>query len=267
MNNDFIKLNLNRSFADISDSNTWFMGNNTIAIPMGKNESDEIVSIVLGSKEGQVGNLLIEGGMGSGRASLINGIILNTLVNYDCNKVTIDYLAYSGVDELEFEEPYCCISVNNRFSDFVNKVKLEAEARKLLIERSGCSDFDEYIQKKGDGLPLILAIIDYSEKVFSRYRIGEVFKDLLKMANRVGIHFILASSNLCMMDIDAIIEEFEVLLVFDHYKRGHCFLQNLKNDDADKITFEVAPVDGNLMRSTLEKLVYIRNQKMTSVEE
>ena len=257
MGNQYIKISADKNeYADISDSGTWFKRNNRLFVPIGTTGEDEVISIAFGGENQQAGNILVEGSLSQGRSGLINTMIISTLINYDPNSVIVYYLSYSGIDTEEFAAPYHSILVNNRFSEFVIRIRTELEARISLMESSSSQELKQCNKKMPICLPQIMVFIDCVERIFSTYTIGEEFMTLLAHGKSYGVHFILASKNLCMIDIDAIIDHFDSILFFDRHSRGFCYVQDLKDDSADMMRFCISPLDDDLMDSTIKKILY-----------
>ena len=156
-------------------------------------------------------NVLIGGGVGSGKSVLLHNIILGLATRYspaECQFLLLDYK--EGTEFKPYESlPHARILATASETEFGIKtlefVEKEIKDRGVKFKSSSVSNIADYRKKTGDVMPRWVIIIDEFQKILSdrrtHQRAVDLFNSLVRTGRSFGIHFILATQSLFDVDL------------------------------------------------------------------
>ena len=203
INNKDVSINLDPF---IETENQWFKSksNEGLRVPIGYS-SDKKLDLVIGHGAPNY-NVLIGGGVGSGKSVLLHNIILGISSKYsvdECQFLLLDYK--EGTEFQPYENlPHAHVlstesdaSFGLKTLEFIDK---EITKRGDLFKKHGVSNIKDLKDKKKIKLPRWCVIIDEFQRMLQYDTVGAkssaLFDDLLRRGRAFGIHFILATQSI-----------------------------------------------------------------------
>lgn len=181
---------------------------NGLKIPFAYDDNGIIQFFEIGGKA--PAHALISGMIGSGKASALHMLILQTVCNYQPGDVDIWAIDYKGI---EFESYFnnrpphfrvVTYETEEKFSlDMIGLLYSEYEKRKKQFNETGVNNISEFRAKHGEkSMSRIVVFIDEFQQMMRDIRTLDdlsvyitVLNDLLLFAGDVGISFILVSQS------------------------------------------------------------------------
>ncbi|MCR4618050.1 MAG: type VII secretion protein EssC [Lachnospiraceae bacterium] len=146
------------------------------------------------------GHLLICGGAGSGKTTLIQTIVYSASLNYTEKEVNFYIADFSGRTMTAFAglphtAAVCMEGEDEKISSMMEFIGNELDRRKGVLSQKGLGSFRDYI-KAFDDLPMILLIIDnYAAFMESYEEYDELFVQLARDAASYGIYMVVSCNN------------------------------------------------------------------------
>ena len=146
------------------------------------------------------GHLLICGGAGSGKTTLIQTIVYSASERYSPEQLNFFIADFSGRTMKAFAGlPHtgavCVEGEDDKIAVMMDYIRGELERRKALLSEKGIGSYRDYI-KVSDDLPMILLIIDnYASFVESYEEYEELFIQLAREAAGYGIYMIFSCNS------------------------------------------------------------------------
>ncbi len=146
------------------------------------------------------GHLLICGGAGSGKTTLIQSIVYCASVLYTPEQVNFYIADFSGRTMKAFAGlPHtgavCLEGEDEKIASMMDGIRSELERRKALLSEKGIGSYRDYL-KISDDLPMILLIIDnYASFAESYEEYEDLFIQLAREAAGYGIYMIFSCTN------------------------------------------------------------------------
>ena len=146
------------------------------------------------------GHLLICGGAGSGKTTLIQTIVYSASERYSPEQLNFFIADFSGrtmkaFSGLPHTGAVCLEGEDDKIAVMMDYIRGELERRKALLSEKGIGSYRDYI-KVSDDLPMILLIIDnYASFVESYEEYEELFIQLAREAAGYGIYMIFSCNS------------------------------------------------------------------------
>ena len=197
----------------IETKNQWFKSksNEGLKVPVGYG-SDKKLDLVIGHGTPNY-NVLIGGGVGSGKSVLLHNIILGISTKYsvdECQFLLLDYK--EGTEFQPYENlPHAHVLSTESDTSFGLKtlefINTEITKRGDLFKKYGVSNIKDLKDKKKIKLPRWCVIIDEFQRMLQYDTVGlkssALFDDLLRRGRAFGIHFILATQSIIDLNLTA----------------------------------------------------------------
>lgn len=185
----------------LDELDTSDLNRNHFAVPIGladdpENQRQFTVSIDFVAD----GHLLICGGAGSGKTTLIQSIVYCASELYTPEQVNFYIADFSGRTMKAFAGlPHtgavCLEGEDDKIAAMMDYIRGELERRKALLSEKGIGSYRDYI-KVSDDLPMLLLIIDnYASFVESYEEYEDLFIQLAREAAGYGIYMIFSCNN------------------------------------------------------------------------
>ena len=190
----------------IDEKKTWFKHNSFdgIRVPIGY-APDNDVELIIGHNTTNY-NVLIGGGVGSGKSVLLHNIILGLATRYDVNECQFLLLDYKeGTEFLPYQLlPHTHVLSTESDPVFGLKtleyVNDEIKKRGSLFKKLGVSNISNFRSQSKDPMPRWIIIIDEFQRMFQdnsiSSKVESLFDDLNRRGRAFGIHFILATQSI-----------------------------------------------------------------------
>ena len=184
----------------------WFKQNSSegIKVPIGHAASDNI-ELIIGHDTTNY-NVLIGGGVGSGKSVLLHNIILGIATRYDVNECLFLLLDYKeGTEFLPYQflpHSHVLSTESDPFFglktlEYVNE---EIKKRGTIFKQVGVSNITDFRSQSKDQMPRWVIIIDEFQRMFQdtsiSSKVERLFDDLNRRGRAFGIHFILATQSI-----------------------------------------------------------------------
>ena len=182
-----------------------------ISIPVGMDDKNNVYNVSFsckGPEKGAFTSLMITGGTGSGKSSLINSLILNGSMKYSPDDLVFYLIDFKNGNSIEpylhegKELPHIRI-VSNEASASKPKIVLDLLRKKIndrnnIVKAASCNDIMDYNQKNSKHMPRILAIIDEANTMFETNpdSLIKSCEFILNQGRSVGVHLILAAQTI-----------------------------------------------------------------------
>lgn len=183
-----------------------------ISIPVGIDDKNNVYNLRFsckGTEKGAFTSLMISGGTGSGKSSLINSLILNGSMKYSPDDLIFYLIDFKNGNSIEpylhegKELPHIRV-VSNEINASNAKIVLDLLVMKInernnIVKTAGCTDIMDYNQKTLKHMPRILVIIDEANTMFGTEKSDPLFKAcefILNQGRSVGVHLILAAQTI-----------------------------------------------------------------------
>ncbi len=190
----------------IEPKKDWFnsKSNEGLKVPIGYS-SDKKLDLVIGHGTPNY-NVLIGGGVGSGKSVLLHNIILGLATKYhvdECLFLLLDYK--EGTEFQPYQNlPHAHVLSTESDTLFGSKtlqyINEEISKRGDLFKKHGVSNIKDLKDKKKIKLPRWCIIIDEFQRMLQYDSIGSknsaLFDDLLRRGRAFGIHFVLATQSI-----------------------------------------------------------------------
>ena len=146
------------------------------------------------------GHLLICGGSGAGKTTLIQTIIFSAATRYTAKQVSFYIADFSGRTMSAFlglphTGVVCLEGEDEKIEQMMNFIREELERRKNILSQKGIGSYRDYLSE-GDDLPMVFLIIDNYASFSESY---EEYEDLLIQLSReaagYGIYMIISCNN------------------------------------------------------------------------
>ena len=190
----------------IEEESLWFQENTSkgIKVPIGY-APDGNIDLIIGHNTTNY-NVLIGGGVGSGKSVLLHNIILGIATRYDPNECLFLLLDYKeGTEFLPYQNlPHAHVLSTEsdpvfglRTLEYIND---EIEKRGKLFKDIGVSNISKYRSESKKTMPRWVIIIDEFQRMFQDQsvmsKVEKLFDDLNRRGRAFGIHFILATQSI-----------------------------------------------------------------------
>lgn len=178
----------------------------SIAVPLGVNRKQEVVSLDIGDKAGAHGpHGLVAGTTGSGKSELLQTYILSAASlfhPYDVSFVLIDFKGGGMANQFK-DLPHLIGTITNIDGREIDRslvsIKAELVRRQAIFSEAGVNHINDYIKlfKAGEvtkPLPHLIVIVDEFAELKSEF--PDFMKELISVARigrTLGIHLILAT--------------------------------------------------------------------------
>lgn len=193
-----------RSF--IQTEEEWFKESSIdgLTVPIGRSNGKKF-DLLIGNGTTNY-NILIGGGVGSGKSVLLHNIILGIATNYsvdDCELLLLDYK--EGTEFKPYERlPHAKILATSSEPEFgvrmLEFVELEIKRRGNLFKKAGVSNISDYRRTTVGKMPRWVIVIDEFQKLLadqrSSRRAEALLDSLVRTGRSFGIHFVLATQSL-----------------------------------------------------------------------
>ncbi|MDC1375864.1 FtsK/SpoIIIE domain-containing protein, partial [bacterium] len=200
------KKNLIKLDPFINEKETWFKQNSSegIRAPIGY-APDKNIELIIGHGTTNY-NVLIGGGVGSGKSVLLHNIILGLATRYDVNECQFLLLDYKeGTEFLPYQSlPHTHVLSTESDPVFGLKtleyVNDEIKKRGAVFKKLGVSNISSFRSQSKDPMPRWIIIIDEFQRMFQdnsiSSKVESLFDDLNRRGRAFGIHFILATQSI-----------------------------------------------------------------------
>lgn len=191
----------------------WFKAStaDSISIPIGLVGVNNVQNIELGA-DGVSHHALIAGQSGSGKTSLLHGMIMNALMKYSPEELEIYLIDFKRGVEFKVYANYnlpnfkvIAVESEREFGHSVlEHLDKEQKRRSDLFKKyAGCKNVAQYRELSGNKLPRILLIIDEYHELFNvnnsdhiTAESAELLQRLLSQGRAFGIHVVLATQSI-----------------------------------------------------------------------
>ncbi|MCR5768074.1 MAG: type VII secretion protein EssC [Lachnospiraceae bacterium] len=146
------------------------------------------------------GHLLICGGSGAGKTTLIQTIVFSAANNYTADQINFYIADFSGRTMTAFAGlPHtgavCLEGEDDKIETVMSFIREELERRKSILSQKGIGSFRDYLAVEKD-LPMILLIIDnYAAFNESYEEYDDLFVQLSREAAGYGIYLVISCNN------------------------------------------------------------------------
>ncbi len=185
----------------LEDLDTEGLNTDHLAIPIGLADDPENQRQFTTSLDFvRDGHLLICGGSGAGKTTLIQTIIFSAAMRYTADEVNFYIADFSGRTMTAFAGlPHtgavCLEGEDDKIESVMSFIREELERRKGILSQKGIGSFRDYLATAKD-LPMILLVIDnYAAFNESYEEYDDLFVQLSREAAGYGIYLIISCNN------------------------------------------------------------------------
>ena len=175
-----------------------------LVVPIGR-ANDKKFSLTIGHGTTNY-NVLIGGGVGSGKSVLLHNLILGLATRYstaECELLLLDYK--EGTEFKPYEKlPHAKALATSSEPEFglrlLEFIELEIKRRGSLFKQAGVSNISDYRRVGASQMPRWVVVIDEFQKLLADQRhssqVEALLDSLVRTGRSFGIHFVLATQSL-----------------------------------------------------------------------
>lgn len=197
---------------DLESSNTEMWRKDAskgIEVPIGLNQSGEILNFILGH-DSNVEHALIGGGTGSGKTILLHNLIINGAHFYRPESLQFLLLDYKqGTEFVIYKDlPHIKIlSIESEVQYGISVLEFleeEIKNRGVLFKEFSAGKLEEYIRASGNVIPRYLLIIDEFQVLLKdNPRATTLLESISRIGRSFGVNIILSTQSLADVDISS----------------------------------------------------------------
>lgn len=198
------------AFTDILDTELFLRDSaHILEIPIGLGDEDAIVSLKLG--EGTSHHVLIGGGTGGGKSTLLHTIIMSSMLHYSPDQLHLYMMDFKGGTEFKIYEserlPHIQLLALDAMQEFgesiLQNLVEEMERRSTEFKNAGgYTKVEDYVRGTGKPMPRILVIMDEFQILFDDSTNRKVAMKSANHAKRIvtegrayGVHLLMATQS------------------------------------------------------------------------
>lgn len=197
----------------IDEKDIWSKNSSKgLRVPVGVDSNGRVFELVLG-EEGMVHNVLIGGGVGSGKTILLHNIIVNLATLYSPEELEFLLLDYKDGTEFITYENLPHTRVLSLGSELIFGLRTfewlgrELNRRAGLFKRKRVNSIYAYREATGEIIPRLVVVIDEFQRLLADPMLGfqaaGLLDDIVRRGRSFGINVVLSTQSLAGVDIQA----------------------------------------------------------------